>query len=226
MGIMGPVGMIIGSFILTGIAYSLPHGLVSIAGGNIILLLLMGAFASFILGMGVSVSACYIFLAITLAPGLEMAGLDKLAVHMFVLYCGLWSNITPPVALSAFTAAIIAEGNPMKTGIAAMRIGIAKFILPFFFVLSPAMLLRGPFTEIIQVVPTAAIGLVLISGGLEGYLWFFGKIKLIHKALLVLSGFLLGIPETKTDLIGIAIAVSLLTVLALRKKMVLADRAS
>ena len=90
MGIMGPVGMIIGSFILTGIAYSLPHGLVAIAGGNTLLLLLMGAVASFILGMGVSVSACYIFLAITLAPGLEMAGLDKLAVHMFFGVVLLW----------------------------------------------------------------------------------------------------------------------------------------
>ena len=85
MAIMGPVGMIIGSFILTGIAFSLPHGLVAIAGGNVFLLLLMGAFAAFILGMGVSVSACYIFLAITLAPGLEMAGLNKLYV-CFILW--------------------------------------------------------------------------------------------------------------------------------------------
>jgi TRAP-type uncharacterized transport system fused permease subunit len=134
------------------------------------------------------------------------------------LYCGLWSNITPPVALSAFSASIIAGGDPMKTGFQAMRIGVAKFILPFFFVLSPAMLLQGPFSEIIQVVPTAAIGIILISGGLEGYFWTIGKIKLIPKALLVLSGFLLGVPETMTDIIGIAIAVALLTFMTLRKK--------
>ena len=223
MGIMGPVGMIIGAFILTGIAYSLPQGLVSIAGGNIFLLLLMGAFASFILGMGVSVSACYIFLAITLAPALEMAGLNRLAVHMFILYCGLWSNITPPVALSAFTAAIISGGDPMKTALESMRIGVAKFLLPFFFVLSPAMLFQGAWTDTIQVVPTAAIGLILISGGLEGYFWKIGKLKFISKALLVLSGVLLGIPETTTDLIGVALAIIVLTALTFRKKRMQAN---
>ena len=219
MGIMGPVGMIIGSFILTGIAYSMPYGLVALAGGNIYLMLLMGAIASFILGMGVSVSACYIFLAITLAPGLVMGGLDKLPVHMFVLYCGLWSNITPPVALSAFSASIIAGGNPMKTGVEAMRIGIAKFLLPFFFVLSPAMLLQGSFMETLQVVPTAALGLIFISGALERYFWFIGHIGMTTRLFLIAAGLLLGIPETKTDLIGIIIAVVLFGFIMLKRKV-------
>lgn len=223
MGIMGPVGMIIGAFILTGVAYALPQGLVSIAGGNILLLLLMGALASFILGMGVSVSACYIFLAITLAPALEMVGLNRLAVHMFVLYCGLWSNITPPVALSAFTAAIISGGDPMKTAFVSMRIGVATFLVPFFFVMSPAMLFLGPWHESIQVIPTAIVGIVLIGGGLEGYFWRIGEIKLAPKVLLVISGLLLGIPETTTDLIGIAIAILILTVLAFRKNSTRSD---
>lgn len=217
MGIMGPVGMIIGSFILTGIAYSLPHGLVSIAGGNIFLLLLMGALASFILGMGVSVSACYIFLAITLAPALEMAGLNRLAVHMFVLYCGLWSNITPPVALSAFTAAIISAGDPMKTALVSMRIGVATFLVPFFFVMSPAMLFQGVWLESLQVIPTAIVGIVLIGGGLEGYFWKIGELKLIPKVLLTISGILLGVPETTTDVLGLVITISVLTVLVIRK---------
>lgn len=217
MGIMGPVGMIIGAFILTGVAYALPQGLVSIAGGNIFLLLMMGALASFILGMGVSVSACYIFLAITLAPALEMVGLNRLAVHMFVLYCGLWSNITPPVALSAFTAAIISGGDPMKTAFVSMRIGVATFLVPFFFVLSPAMLFLGAWSETIQVIPTAIAGIILIGGGLEGYFWKIGEIKLLPKVLLVVSGLLLGIPETITDLIGIVITIVVLTVLVFRK---------
>lgn len=223
MGIMGPVGMIIGAFILTGIAYSLPYGLVSIAGGNVFFLLLMGAFASFILGMGVSVSACYIFLAITLAPALELAGLDRLAVHLFVLYCGLWSNITPPVALSAFTAAIISGGDPMKTGINAMRIGIAKFLLPFFFVLSPAMILRGSLMESLQVIPSAALGLLIISGALEGYFWFIGKVSLRARIPLVLGGFLLGLPGTRSDLAGMILTAIILFIVWLGNKRRLAD---
>ena len=100
-----------------------------------------------------------------------------------------------------------------------MRIGIAKFILPFFFVLSPAMILRGSFRDIFQVVPTAALGLILISGGLEGYFWFIGKINIWAKIFFVLSGLLLGIPETRTDLFGVLIAVMVIAVIFLKKKM-------
>jgi len=111
----------------------------------------------------------------------------------------------------------------MKTGIESMRIGVANFLLPFFFVLSPAMLLQGAWVESIQVIPTAAIGIIIISGGMESYFWKIGKLKFFPSALLVLSGILLGVPETITDILGVAIAVILLTVLTLRKKRVGSD---
>src|SRR5690606_20233516 len=107
----------------TGMAGTLTNDLVFIAGGNTLLLLIMGAITSFILGMGMTVTACYIFLAVILAPALIRAGLDPLAVHLFIMYWGMISFITPPVAIGAFVAAGLAKAPPMQTGFEAMRLG-------------------------------------------------------------------------------------------------------
>ena len=205
MGIMGPVGMIIGSFIITGLAFSLPYEIVGLSGGNIVLMLLFGAIASFILGMGVTISACYIFLAIVLAPGLVEYGFDIFGVHLFILYCGMMSYITPPVALSAFAAATISGASPMKTGVQSMKLGVAKYILPFIFITSPALILRAPAGECVHVILTCALGLVIISGGLEGYFWGMGNLKRLTRGIMVAAGLLVAIPTLSTDLIGGAI---------------------
>jgi len=218
MGIMAPVGMIIGSLVLTGVAHSFPYEIVNLAGGNVYLLLIFGALASFLLGMGMSITACYIFLALVLVPSLVMSGLDLMASHMFVLYCGLWSFLTPPVALSAITAAIISGGNAMKTGIVSMRLAIATFIVPFFFILNPAMILKGPPLEVMQVVTTVALGLTLISGAFEGYIWGLGNAGIATRFLFFASGILLGIPESRTDIIGIVIAVLVFGAILLKKR--------
>lgn len=203
MGIMGPVGMIIGSLIITGIAFSLPYEIVGLAGGNWVLVLLLGAVSSFILGMGVTISACYIFLAIVLAPGLVSFGFDIMAVHLFVLYCGMMSYITPPVALTAFAAATISGASPMKTGVQAMKLGVAKYILPFIFVTSPALILRGSVAEMLLVIPTCLIGLVIVSGALEGYFWKLGNLTMAIRVLLFGAGMLLAVPTLNTDIYGI-----------------------
>jgi len=207
MGIMGPVGMIIGSFIITGIAYSLPYEIVDLAGGNVALMLFLGAMASFILGMGVTISACYIFLAIVLAPGLVAAGFDLLATHLFVLYCGMMSYITPPVALTAFAAATISGADPMKTGFQAMKMGGAIYILPFVFILSPALILRAPPSELLLVIPSATVALILIAGALEGYFWRVGSLTMAMRVLLFGAGGLLAVPTVTTDFYGIGLFV-------------------
>ena len=106
------VGFLIGALLMTGLAGTLANDLVYLAGGAPLVLLVMGAITSFIFGLGLTVTACYIFLAIVLAPPLIKAGLDPLAIHMFVLYWGMVSFITPPVALAAFAAAPIAQDQP------------------------------------------------------------------------------------------------------------------
>ncbi|MDH5349327.1 MAG: TRAP transporter large permease subunit, partial [Betaproteobacteria bacterium] len=143
---------------------------------NIYVLLVMGAITSFIFGMGMTITACYIFLAIVLAPPLVSAGFDPIAVHLFMLYWGMVSFITPPVALAAFVASGIAKARPMEVGLQSMRLGAAMYFVPFFFVLNPALILRGSPWEILVVVGTAVIGLALIAAALEGYLLGLGTV--------------------------------------------------
>ncbi len=130
------VGLIVGAFSATGLAGTLVNELIFLAGNSTLALLLMGALTAFVFGMGMTVTACYIFLAVVLAPALEQAGLNQLAVHLFILYWGMVSYITPPVALGAFAAATMAGAGPMRTGLEAMRLGGVIYVAPFFFVLN------------------------------------------------------------------------------------------
>ena len=109
----------------------------------------MCAFTSLILGLGLTTTACYIFLAILVAPALEKLGLNKMAVHMFIFYWGMLSSITPPVAIASFAAAGIAGSPAMKTGWESMWVGSIIYFIPFFFVLNPALVLQGanPYFE-------------------------------------------------------------------------------
>ena len=206
VAILGAIGLVIGALSMTGVAHSFSRELVSFAGGNIVLLLLIGAFTSFILGMGMTAAACYIFLAIVLAPALTESGLNPLAVHLFVMYWGLVSFITPPVALGAITAASIAHSNPIKTGIQAMKLGAVIYFVPFFFVFNPALVLQAPLQEIPFPLLTAAIGVFLISGSLEGYLQGVGPITFPYRIWLIIAGMLLAVPEWRTDLVGLCLA--------------------
>ena len=206
VAILGAIGLVIGALSMTGVAHAFSRELVSFAGGNIILLLVIGAFTSFILGMGMTASACYIFLAIVLAPALTASRLNPLAVHLFVMYWGLVSFITPPVALGAITAASIAQADGIRTGLQAMRLGAVIYFVPFFFVFNPALILQATFTEAIFPLTTATVGVFLISGSLEGYLQGLGNLKLYSRIGLVAAGLLLAVPEWRTDLVGLGMA--------------------
>jgi len=193
------VGLIVGAFSATGLAGTLVNDLLFIAGDATIVLLIMGAITSFIFGMGMTVTACYIFLAIVLAPALVQAGMNPLAVHLFIMYWGMVSFITPPVALGAFAAATIAGTGPIKAGIAAMRLGSVIYFVPFFFVLNPALIGQGTTAEVLLVLATAFPGVWLIASATQGYLAFFGRFadgwaSLFNRALLFVGGILLIFP--------------------------------
>lgn len=174
--LLAGVGLIIGSLSVTGLAGTLANDLVYLAGNNVHVLLLMGALTSFIFGMGMTITACYIFLAIVLAPPLIAAGFDPVAVHLFMMYWGMVSFITPPVALASFVAAGIAGAAPLKVGLQSMRLGSTMYFVPFFFVLNPALIMRGEPLDIVVVVVTAFLGILLIASALEGYLVGFGPL--------------------------------------------------
>tara|TARA_R110002020_G_scaffold316999_1_gene532691 strand:- start:65762 stop:67753 length:1992 start_codon:yes stop_codon:yes gene_type:complete len=193
------IGMIIGAFQATGLTGPLANELVHLAGDSVVMLLVMGALTSFLFGMGMTVTACYIFLAIVLAPALVQAGLNELAVHLFILYWGMVSFITPPVALGAFAAATIARADPIATGLEATRLGIVIYIVPFFFVLNPALIGEGSASQVVPAVVLAFIGIGLIASAMQGYLVVVGRMRsdllsLLARAGLGVAGFVVAAP--------------------------------
>jgi TRAP transporter 4TM/12TM fusion protein len=204
--ILAGVGMIMGSLALTGVAASFARELVAFSGGNMVFMLILGAVASFTLGMGMTITACYVFLALVLAPGLVRMGLNELAVHLFVMYWGMISFITPPVALAAFPAATIVQTSPMKVALTASRLGGVIYLLPFIFVFNPALILQGDPGEILLAVLPAILGVALIGSAFEGYLIMVGPLTWIFRIAFFVAGVTLSVPEWKTDLVGLLIA--------------------
>jgi len=178
LAILAGVGLIVGALSVTGLSGTLVNDLLFIAGDNVWLLLMMGALTSFVLGIGMTVTAAYIFLAVILAPALVNGGLNPLAVHLFILYWAMLSFITPPVALGAYAAASIAGANPMRTGFAAMKLGSVIYFIPFIFVMDTGLVMQGDWMEILRAVATAAAGLWLIVAGLQGYMQGIGVLRL------------------------------------------------
>jgi TRAP transporter 4TM/12TM fusion protein len=219
IGILAGCGLLIGAFSLTGVISSLANDLLTIAGDNVFLLLGMTALTSLVLGLGLTTTACYIFLAILVGPALEKAGLNKVAVHMFVFYWGMLSSITPPVAIASFAAAGIAGAPPMKTGWASMTVGSIIYFLPFFFVLNPAFVLQGDLRESLLLVVTAIAGIIFICAGLQGYLFGLGDMRACGnmewplRVALCLGGFVLAAPGggvlavSNLQMIGISILI-------------------
>ncbi len=196
------IGAIIGALSLTGVAHSFSTELLSMAKGNIALLLILGAVTSFILGMGMTITACYVFLALILAPALVKSGLYPLSVHLFIMYWGMASYITPPVALSAFAAAGLAGSDPMRTAFKAMQFGFAKYFIPFFFVLNPAILLHGSAWNIVTSFILVCCSVICISYSLEGYLPKYGIAPVWLRVTLFVGGLCLGLPWLGVRTVG------------------------
>jgi len=208
--IMAGVGLIVGALSVSGLSGTLVNDLLYLAGDSTLLLLLMGAFTSFFLGIGMTVTAAYIFLAIVLAPALIQGGLDPMSVHLFILYWGMLSFITPPVALGAFAAASIAGASALSTGFKAMRLGSVIYFIPFFFVLEPALIMSGTWWETLFATAKVAVGIVLIAGTLQRYLLGIGfldrsgPLGIAGRALVLVGGGLIALPTT--EVIGINVS--------------------
>ena len=170
------IGLIVGSLSYSGKIGTLAFELLQLAGNNVALLLILGALASFIMGIGVTVTVAYIILALTLAPALTDSGLSLMGVHMFMLYWGMLSYITPPVALGSFAAASLAQANPMRTGFESMKLGTIIYFVPFFFVLDPGLIMQGEPLHILTVFGCAILGVIVLSTSLQGYLYGFGDL--------------------------------------------------
>ncbi len=208
MGILAGVGMIIGALSLTGTAHGLSGSLTRLGGDHMFLLLIIGAITSFLLGIGLTISACYIFLAMLLAPTLVDVGIHEMSAHLFLVYWGSVSYITPPVALAAYAASSIAGANPIKTANQAVKLGFVSLLVPFFFVYNPALVGHGTVLEILQAMGTAAFGIILLSSGFEGYTFFLKIISWPVRIIFMAAGFLIFHPSNVTDLIGMGLVLA------------------
>ncbi len=223
-------GMIVGTVTLTGLGLKFATGLANIAGNNLYLLLFLTMISSIILGMGVPTTANYLITSTICAPAIitvvcSLRGVDPtnatmaiiMSAHLFVFYFGIIADITPPVALAAMAGSAIAKGDPFRTGVTATRIAIGAFIVPYIFVLNPAMLMIDTtFFEVVQNVLTALLGMYALSGGLAGFVqdhctWY-------ERLLLIGGGLGMIIPGTLSDVIGLAILAGIIFVQKARAK--------
>ena len=219
MAVLLPLGIIIATITITGASASMTAALVAMGGENLFLVMIIGVLACYVMGMAGLMSAAYIFLAITLAPGLiSMGQLNTLAVHLFIAYYAVLSAFTPPVAVGAFIAASLAGSKPMKTAFTAMRLGVVIYIVPIFFVFNPALILQGNVLESLYLFILCLVGILFIGGGLGGYLIGIGKLGGWVRPLYIISGVLIAFPEWSTTWIGIALAVLVIALSIIRKK--------
>lgn len=201
-------GLIVGSLTLTGLSLKFTSILLHLSGGNIVVLLILTAIASYILGMGMPTTAVYITVVILLTSALITSGIPPLVAHMFAFYTAMLSMITPPVALAAFAAAGIAKEDPFKVGLQSIKLGFLLFILPFLFVYKPALLLIGSWLDILLSFFNTLISIFPISIAFVGY--SFKTINIIYRALYMISGILILIPEIYTSILGLSLFIFLL----------------
>ena len=185
-------GLVIGALQLSGLTFKLSLILVTLSGGNVLLLLALTAFVCILLGMSLPTTVVYITLAVLVGPALTQLGVDPLAAHLFLFYFGMLSLITPPDCLATYTAAAIAHSDFWKTGWTGMRLGIAAYVVPFVFALHPALILKGAWNEIAFAVVASSVGTFLLAVGCAGHL--FRSLDWLKRGLFCVAGLLLMLP--------------------------------
>lgn len=196
-------GLMIGILTKTGLGLKFTSLLLSVANGMKLPTMVLTMCCCIILGMGLPTTAAFIITATLCAPALVQLGIPTLGAYLFVFYYACLSAITPPVALAAFAAAGLSGAKPVPTALTATRLGIAGFLIPFFFCFTPAMLFQGTAFEIIEVFVSALIGIYFLAGGLEGYMW--KELNIPERALLIVAALLLVDSGFLTNIVGIAI---------------------
>lgn len=184
--IVAGAGLVIGLLNISSGGFALTLALVHLGEANLGLLLMISAGVCILLGMGMPTTGVYVLLAALVAPALIEAGIEPLAAHMFILYFGMMSMITPPIALAAFSAATITGDSPMRTGVEAMRLGWVAYVVPLLFVLSPELIMQGEPLNIVLVCLVTVAGVHLVSVAMVGY--FSRKLSWGLRAGLVLAG--------------------------------------
>jgi len=199
-GIVIAMGIVVGMITLTGLGLTLSGILLNLAGGNLIILLILSMLASILIGMGVPIICAYIVLAVLIAPAMIELGVAPIAAHLFVFYFAILSAITPPVAPDAFVAAGIAEAPMMKTAFTSCKIGLGLVILPYFMIFDQGILMMGSWFEILSSFFRAFVSICALVAVIEGF--FFSSIGYINRGVLLVAAVALIHPAGYTTLGG------------------------
>lgn len=220
--ILVSVSILVNMIGITGIAPKLSGLILEVGGDKLFLALFIATIIPFILGTSLPVVPTYILSISILAPSLFQLGVDPIALHLFFIYWALLGGVTPPTCVTAIVAASIAKSNWFKTALVAVKLGIVAFIIPYFFVLNPALVGRSDFLSVAVYSGSAFIGAIMLAFG------FFAsvnsKFNIILRILSVGSGLLLMYPSHILSIIGILVGVPLfLFQLSIVKKLKTVD---
>lgn len=209
IAVCAAAGIVAGVIGVTGVGGRFATMLLDVAGASSLLAMIFAMVVAVILGMGVPTTAAYAIAAAVVAPGLIRIGVEPLVAHMFIFYFAVLSSITPPVALASFAAASMAGADMWRTSVIAVKLGLATFIVPYLFWMSPALLAQGPLFGILVSFATACCGVYLLACATEGWMWN-GPLALPLRFVSGATGLMLMVPEVFTDVSGIAIGIALL----------------
>jgi TRAP-type uncharacterized transport system fused permease subunit len=211
MALLLPTSFILGGLMATGVAPVIAASLVRMGGDAVLPVLAIGIAVCILFGMLGMIVAAYLMLALTLAPALEqIAGLNTVAIHLFIAYYASLAAITPPVALAAFLASRISDSPPLRTSMHAARLGIVLYVVPIFFLFEPALILQGPWHLTVIWTAMNLLAIALIAAASEGHMWRLGRLRGWVRAPLFAAGLLIGFPEWASTAAGLALAAVLL----------------
>ncbi|HSR42255.1 MAG TPA: TRAP transporter fused permease subunit, partial [Longimicrobiales bacterium] len=201
VAICAGAGLLIGVLTATGLSLKITYLIEYVAGGSLIVTVVLTMIASIVLGMGLPTVAAYVVLATLVPASLVALGVPPVAAHLFIFYFAILSAITPPVCTGAYVAAGIAGADPVETGLVALRLGLVVFLLPYAFVYDTSLLMMGSPASIVLHTATCMVGIVWWASGLEG--WFMGPLGRARRAVLLVSGALLIWPDARIGVAGL-----------------------
>ncbi len=186
---------------LSGVGIKLSEMIIGASSGNLFLALVLAASVSLILGMGIPTTAAYVLAASVVGPALQMMDVAPLCAHMFIFYCALLSGLTPPVCTAVFAAATIADTRWGKVAAVAIRLAVMKYIIPFFFIYRPSILLMGRWFNVLETAVVSWMSATLLAVGTVGF--YRSPIHPFVRVVLLGAALTLIIPGLKYDLIGV-----------------------
>ena len=193
---VGAIGIILGVVNETGVAIGFASLLQSVGEGSLFLALVLAMVGSLILGMGLPTLPAYLIIVLIMGPAIVKLGLSVLTVHMFVLYFGVLSSVTPPVALAAYAAAPIAQSRPLETAVQSLRISLVGFLIPFVFAFNPSLLIVESFDAVgfVWVIVRLTAAVWMIATAFAGY-DMRGRIGIVLRVARLAAGIVVLFPD-------------------------------